>query len=588
MSGKPLPCPRCRTPLPLDCLGPGGPVLCPSCNTRLVLRDAAPDCLAWYFTHGNLERTGPFSWVQLKQLADRGLLSPAHMVWRSGMRRWARAGAVPGLFPVPPPPEFARPPVARETDVPPVADSASVLSDSAVRLHAEGSGPLSLHGMQARPRRSITLGDYQILKKLGAGAMGAVYLTRQRSANRLIALKVLSKLLVSQPAYVQRFFREAGVMNRLDHPNIVGFHGVGEEKGLHYFAMEFIDGFTLSALLQRRGGRLAVGDALHVTLQVARALGYAHERGVVHRDVKPSNVMVSRLGHVKITDMGLAKPVDEDLSLTASGTGVGTPQYMAPEQAQNAKHADHRSDIYALGGVFYQMLTSALPFQGESAIGLMMAKEQGQFPSARRLNRDVPDRLDLMIDRMLARDVRRRYQSCAEVIHDLESLGLAHAHLGFNPLHTVDPDPSVVRPVERVEILLIEDDADDILLAQESLEKNNVPSNLNVLGDPNDALAFLRRQGKYAAAPRPGLIILGRNLMERGGLELIAEIKADDAVYDIPLVVLTTAPDAVDLFEAHGIEVGLKFTRPGDLEQFQDFLSRQVEGSTVVVVQLAR
>ena len=191
-----------------------------------------------------------------------------------------------------------------------------------------------------------------------------------------------------------------------------------------------------------------------------------------------------------------------------------------------------------------------------------------------------------MIDKMLAKDMRRRYQACAEVIRDLESLGLAHAYLGFNPLHTVEPQTSTGVAVERVEILLIEDDADDILLAQESLEKNHVPSNLSVLGSPLEALAFLRRQGKYAAAPRPSLIILGRNLLETGGLDLIAEIKADDATHDIPLVVLTTSADAVDLFEAHGIEVGLRFTHPADLEQFQEFLSRQVEGSTVVVVQV--
>lgn len=586
MPTKPLSCPRCQTHFPPDVLCHEGPILCPSCNSRLVLKDAAPDSLVWYFSRDNRDKIGPFSWAQLRQLAGQDFLRPTDLTWRTGMRRWARAGGVPGLFPCPAPAAVARLPAVRDTDVPSVADSASVLADSAVSLSDETIGPLSMRGMHSRPRRTITLGDFQILKKLGSGAMGAVYLAQQRSVNRLIALKVLSKGLASQQPYVQRFFREAGVLNRLDHDNIVGFHGVGEEKGLHYFAMEFIDGFTLAALQERRGGRLAVADALHVTLQVARALGYAHEHNVVHRDVKPSNVMVNRLGRIKITDLGLAKPVDEDLSLTASGAGVGTPQYMAPEQAHDGKKADHRSDIYALGGVLYQMLTGALPFQGESAVALMMAKEQGQFPSARRLNRDVPDRLDLMIDKMLAKDVRRRYQSCAEVVRDLEGLGLANAHLGFNPLHTVASATSVGAAGDRVEILLIEDDADDILLAQESLERNHVPSNLSVLGSPPEALTFLRRQGKYASAPRPSLIILGRNLLERGGLDLIAEIKADDATHDIPLVVLTNTPDALDLFEAHGIEVGVKFTRPADLEQFQDFLSRQIEGSTVVVVQL--
>src|SRR5262249_53641096 len=142
---------------------------------------------------------------------------------------------------------------------------------------------------------------------------------------------------------------EADVLAQLDHPGIVRQYGVGEEQGLHYFAMEFVDGYTLSAVLERRGGRLGVGDAPHIALRSGEALGYAHDRGIVHGDVKPSNIMVSRLGLVKLTDLGLARAMDEDASLTESGLGLGTHQYMAPEQGRSARHADPRSDIYSLG-----------------------------------------------------------------------------------------------------------------------------------------------------------------------------------------------------------------------------------------------
>jgi eukaryotic-like serine/threonine-protein kinase len=298
------------------------------------------------------------------------------------------------------------------------------------------SGPASGREAEAPNRpRVATLGDFQILKKLGGGAMGVVSLARQAGTDRLTALKVLSKALASQPDYVQRFFREASVLSRLHHPNIVEFCEVGEENGLPYFAMEFIDGFTLDSLLERRGGRLAVGDALYVVMAAARALAYAHERNVIHRDVKPSNIMVNRLGQVKITDLGLAWPLDEDLSLTTSGASIGAPHYMAPEQARNGEQPDPRCDVYGLGGVLYHLLTGTIPFQGDSVVALMLAKERGHFPSARQLNHSIPDRLDLIIDKMLAKDLRYRYPNCYEAIRDMESLGLAEGPRHFNPLH---------------------------------------------------------------------------------------------------------------------------------------------------------
>jgi uncharacterized protein YbaR (Trm112 family) len=430
----PLPCPRCRTPLSAERLDQSGTILCPTCNIPLTIQDANPTTLAWYISRDDQEKAGPFSWVQLRQLAGQRMLEPADRIWRNGMTDWTAAGAL-GLFAASQP--SPRPTAVRDTGVASAADSTKFPGRPAAS--PEGSNPPA--GETARRQSSTvsTLDDFEILRKLGAGGMGVVYLARQRSNDRQIALKVLSRALASQTDYVKRFYREAAVLSRLHHPNIVEFAGVGEDKGLHYFAMEFIDGFSLAALLERRGGRLAVCDALYIALAAARALAYAHERNVIHRDVKPANIMVSRLGHIKLTDLGLARPLDEDLALTNNGASIGTPHYMAPEQAHNAELADARSDVYGLGGVLYHMLTGEVPFSGESVVSVMLAKERGVFTSARHRNHTVPDRLDLIIDKMLAKDLRYRSQNCFEAVRDLESLGLAGEHLSFNPLHTVGP-----------------------------------------------------------------------------------------------------------------------------------------------------
>src|SRR5262249_21613680 len=160
----------------------------------------------------------------------------------------------------------------------------------------------------------------------------------------------------------------------------------------------------------RRQGKLAVGDALHLVLATAAALQHAHEQNLIHRDVKPDNILLTRKGVVKVADLGLAKARSEDLDLTRTGTGAGTPYYMAPEQARNAKYVDGRSDIYALGCMLYCFLVGKLPFEGDTALALIQAKEVGKFPPVRKSVPEVPERLDLIIDKMLAKNPQHRYQ----------------------------------------------------------------------------------------------------------------------------------------------------------------------------------
>lgn len=274
------------------------------------------------------------------------------------------------------------------------------------------------------------LGDFILKKKLGQGGMGAVYLGHQVSLDRPCAVKVMAKELAKKPGFVERFLREARAMAKIDHPHVVSCYAVGEEKGNHYVAMELIEGRSMQDWLDQLG-KLPVADAVLTTLVAADALGYAHSLKMIHRDIKPDNLLVTSKGQIKVSDLGLAKATDEDMSMTQSGTGLGTPHYMPPEQARNAKHVDHRCDIYALGCTLYHFLTGTTPFQGATIIDLITAKEQGKFKSARRVNPEVPERLDLMVDKAMAKDAQHRYQSMQEFIRDLESLQLAGESLSF-------------------------------------------------------------------------------------------------------------------------------------------------------------
>jgi tRNA A-37 threonylcarbamoyl transferase component Bud32 len=304
------------------------------------------------------------------------------------------------------------------------------------RTPAPQSAPEQTRGKVAAVPKNIRqagitqLGDFKILKKLGAGAMGEVYKAQQVNLDREVALKVLAKARSKDKTFVERFLREARVMARLDHVNVIRFFGVGEQDGWNFLAMEFVDGGSVDDWYKKLR-RFSVGDALRIIIDSARGLEHAHALKMVHRDIKPGNVLLTKKGVVKVADLGLAKATDSDMSLTTSGVGAGTPYYMSPEQTRNAKYADGRSDIYALGCMLYQFLVGAPPFKGNTPLEMVTAKEKGVFAPARRANPEVPERLDLILGKMLARDPKSRYQTCTELIADLEGLELASAALSF-------------------------------------------------------------------------------------------------------------------------------------------------------------
>lgn len=280
-------------------------------------------------------------------------------------------------------------------------------------------------------KKAVTrIGDFELKKRLGKGGMGEVFLARQVSLDRLVAIKTLSKPLAKQENFVARFLREARSMAKLDHSNIVRVYAADSFKGVHFAAIEYIDGKSVQDWLDK-DKQFSIGDAVHVAVVSAEALLHAHELNMIHRDIKPDNILLTSKGIVKVADFGLAKAMDEDVSMTQSGTGLGTPLYMAPEQARSAKTVDQRSDIYALGATLYHMLVGKVPYSGENTLELILAKEAGKYTPARTLRPEVPERLDLIIDKMMAKDPKHRYSDCRQIINDLTALGVMNDTLSF-------------------------------------------------------------------------------------------------------------------------------------------------------------
>jgi serine/threonine-protein kinase len=251
--------------------------------------------------------------------------------------------------------------------------------------------------------------------------MGAVYKAKQLSLNRIVALKILPPKLALNKSYIGRFLREARVAAKLNHENIIYVIDVGESKGVYYFAMEYVEGKTVAELLHE-SGRLAESQVIEIALQVAKALDHAYSYGIIHRDVKPANVMITDEDKVvKLCDFGLAKEMDLRSSVTTHGTVAGTPFYISPEQIKG-KDIDTRSDIYSLGGTMYHMATGELPFPGSSA-PIVMVKQLHERPAAPRTkNPRISRALDALIMKCLEKDPAHRHQSPSELVKILTAL----------------------------------------------------------------------------------------------------------------------------------------------------------------------
>jgi serine/threonine protein kinase len=336
-------------------------------------------------------------------------------------------------------------------------------------------------------KRRVRLGEYEVIERIGAGGMGQIFKATQTSLDRVVALKLLPKSMAKDRALVERLYREAKAAAKIVHPNVVQIYSVGEEHGVPYFAMEYVEGEDLEQKLSR-GDKFTLEETIDMVAAVAMALSAAAELTIVHRDIKPANIMINKTGVVKVTDFGLAKPAQSNaMNITQAGYIVGTPTYMSPEQAEGAE-VDTRSDIYSLGIVFYELLTGLPPFVAESPAALIYkhVHENPRPPS--EVNTNVPPELDHIVLKCLSKSPADRYGTAGEFLEDLLAV---RKSLGVEAGNTIVFDPSQ---------------------AERFLERRATPVDSSVSTEPRDTV---RAGGRLSiltsavAAMAVGVVILG-------------------------------------------------------------------------------
>jgi serine/threonine-protein kinase len=263
---------------------------------------------------------------------------------------------------------------------------------------------------------------YRMIRKLGAGAMATVFLAQQESLDRPVAIKVLPKKFSENKEFLERFYKEGRAAAKLNHANIVQAYDVGQSGEYHYFVMEYVDGTTVyDQIVEKK--RLSQVEALPIIRQVAKALQHAHERGFIHRDIKPKNIMIAKNGDVKLADLGLARALgDREAAEAEAGRAYGTPYYISPEQIRGKKNITPATDLYGLGATLYHMVTGKVPFSGKNPSDVMHRHLKQELVPPDHLNPSLSAGFSQIIEMMMAKDVPLRYQNASDLIEDLSTI----------------------------------------------------------------------------------------------------------------------------------------------------------------------
>ena len=289
---------------------------------------------------------------------------------------------------------------------------------------------------------------YEVLERIGTGGMAVVYKARCHRLNRMVAIKILKPELASDEDFLRRFQAESQAVAMLSHTNIVSIYDVCRSDGLDYIVMELIDGMSLKQYMQKRGVPLNWREAVHFITQIIRALGHAHSRGIVHRDIKPHNIMVLRDGSVKVTDFGIAR-LTSAAQATLTQEALGSVHYISPEQAKGS-HVDGRSDLYSVGVMLYEMLTGRLPFEGETPVFVAIQHINSIPIAPRDLNPDIPEALEAITMKAMSPNADQRYASAEEFLADLKEFRKNPGVSVPQPVHEEVEEPTMVVPVSSI------------------------------------------------------------------------------------------------------------------------------------------
>jgi eukaryotic-like serine/threonine-protein kinase len=303
---------------------------------------------------------------------------------------------------------------------------------------------------------------YQIIGKLGKGAMAVVYKAKQVSLDRVVAIKILPKRFSENQEYVTRFYKEGKAAAKLNHNNIVQAIDVGEAGGYHYFVMEYVEGKTLYEDLAA-GRVFSEAESLEIVIQVAKALKHAHDNGLIHRDVKPKNIMINKEGVVKLADMGLARETsDIEAAQSEAGKAYGTPYYISPEQIRGDVDIDGRADIYGLGATFYHMVTGRVPFMADDPSDVMRKHLREELVPPDHINTALSNGVSEVIEVMMAKRREDRYNNVEELLTDLEAVQAgqlplqAHKKFDVTMLEKLEEGGEIPKPPETVDIEMVQ------------------------------------------------------------------------------------------------------------------------------------
>lgn len=457
----------------------------------------------------------------------------------------------------------------------------------------------------------LRIGNYEILDRLGAGAMGTVFKARHRRMKRIVALKVLSREVAGSEKFAQRFQREVETIARLTHPNIVMAFDADEDESGPFLVMEFVNGRDLASEVYT-DGPLSLSAALDRILQAARGLEYAHNQGIVHRDIKPGNILRDVDGVVKVADLGLARlnsledGPNSSASLTSAGMVVGTAEYMSPEQAIDSGQVDHRTDIYSLGCTLHFLLTGRGPYQAASIMSMLLKHRDSPIPELTALLPESPPELSRIFRRMMAKSLNDRYQSMAELVREFE---LLQSKISASAMEARSPSVETKKPLDPLGGTVMIDQLDSGIASETSAFSlspeeashadswsNRVAALKVVLIEPSRTQAgiirrYLTQFGAmdidWTGSGREGieiarrkhahLLICSMHLSDMTGAELAHAMVNDSDFSYVSIVVATSESDAEHAAELPASPRIIVLPKPFDFNQMSQAIRSVIE-----------